>query len=379
MAGKRKKPEADILTPQNSQQDTRRGAREDGSTPPPSGAPIIDMTDPKKSGFAAGLFWGVAGGLMGSAAMVALIYTAYFTGKPLPSPFAPAPLSQAQEQKLAKVEQRVQNIENNQQRVGAALDVFADIDGRLGDLRTQYDEDMAAAQQNLAALRQAQQQLEATLSQRPATSPSQSQTAAMPETELWQSILLAQLGHAVMLGQPYALELSALQQTLSPKEAAALEKLSPYADNGLPPLHVLMREYQNRLPDLLSDWRRQQAQGFWGLTKAMLQNLMTIRPVRPALNTNSDETISDEINTEEMARADGEQLLWRIDDGLTHIQNGGARLEGLEKIQSLLTRLPNTIQADLSDWSDKIKARVQAENLLRSLSGRLAKTQKRGP
>ncbi len=106
---------------------------------------------------------------------------------------------------------------------------------------------------------------------------------------------------------------------------------------------------------------------------------MTIRPVRPALNTNSDETISDEINTEEMARADGEQLLWRIDDGLTHIQNGGARLEGLEKIQSLLTRLPNTIQADLSDWSDKIKARVQAENLLRSLSGRLAKTQKRGP
>ncbi len=89
----------------------------------------------------------------------------------------------------------------------------------------------------------------------------------MPETELWQSILLAQLGHAVMLGQPYALELSALQQTLSPKEAAALEKLSPYADNGLPPLHVLMREYQNRLPDLLSDWRRQQAQGFGGLQK----------------------------------------------------------------------------------------------------------------
>lgn len=377
MAGKHKKPEADILTPQNSQQDSRRGARENASTPPPTGAPIIDMTDPKKSRFAAGLFWGVAGGLMGSAAMVALIYTAYFTGKPLPSPFAPAPLSQAQEQKLVKVEQRVQNIENNQQRVGAALDVFADIDGRLGDLRTQYDEDMAAAQQNLAALHQAQQQLEAGLNKRRATSPAQSQIASMPETELWQSILLAQLGHAVMLGQPYALELSALQQTLSPKEAAALEKLSPYADNGLPPLHVLMREYQNRLPDLLSDWRRQQARGFWGVTKAMLQNLMTIRPVRPvrpAPNTNVNET-----NTEEMARADVEQLLWRIDDGLTHIQNGGARLEGLEKIQSLLTRLPNTIQADLSDWSDKIKARVQAENLLRSLSGRLAKAQKRGP
>ncbi|MGC6476055.1 MAG: COG4223 family protein [Parvibaculales bacterium] len=369
MAGKRKKPEPEILTPENNKPKQGRQKRDATQDATQSGAPIIDMGGSKKSSFGAGLFWGVLGGLIGSIGILVFLYAAHMVNMPLSSPFIPH-----HQEKLSEIEARLSTAENNQQRVEAALDVFADMDTRLGDVKAQFAENkavtennertqMAQIQQNMIALQRVQKQVELLKTAKNISPPPPLDDAATPL--IWQSILLAQLGHAVILGQPYALELSALQQNLPPKEAAALNILSPYADNGLPPLNALIVEYQTRLPILLSKWRQQQAQGFWGTTKAMLKNFISIRPVGDA----TDSGVGDDV----------EQILWRIDDQLTQIQNGGIRLEGLEKTQSLLTRLPENVQTDLSDWREKIKARMAAETLLMSLSGRISAAQNRGP
>jgi len=341
---KRKKPE--ILTPDKSGGPYGKSAREaDTSSSPP---PIIDMQAEKKGSLMMALAAGVLGGaLAGGVVLTALYYVSFAEDR-----------SKAARQ-LADAEARLVVLESQEERVAAALALIVDSEARLSGLETTLDtvsqglnETTTARLARIDAMAQEHAsrltQLETAYAELSASGRAQ---AAMqtPPSALLRPVLLSNLSQAIQAGRPFELELAAVGRAFPEQTAELLSALAPYAVTGLPRRTQISADFLAKVPQLLTDMRRTQADGFWARLVADVSSVLRIRRLDGATGTDARSVL---IQMERLLQADAP--------------------DALPQALRLHATLPEAVQANLTEWSAAAAAHIATQQLLTELSGQIS-------
>ncbi len=363
MAQKRNKPnKPDILTPEKNQNGKKQEEKQASkrafasSKEKSSSAPIIDMTPTGKAKtISIGLAAGGVGGIMAGAVAGGVVFSAlsiYGVSEPNKEPI---------QAEIKILETRIINLEAQEERVSAALSLIVDTKARIDNIEQQIGP-AGLNEVEILRLDTATQTLENLLIRQKAMD---TQLASLNErviiadqlqpsqASLLRPTLLAHLNRALLSGQPYGIELDAIKQHFPEWAEVLSSDLAPYAQTGLARTSEIIAIYQRRLPALLVNVKREQADGIWSMIKVNLYSMLRIRRVS---GVEGD---------------DPHSILLRIDQLMRKMESGTYDLALFEQIEPLVHQLPTIIQKELTDWTAVVKARLVAERLLTELSNNI--------